>query len=197
MLSDAQIEKNFAMFVNLCTKLGERSAAASALVEAISARLATAPASSRTQYHAAYPGGLVDHSLRVLNNARKINETFKMGLTNESMIIACLFHDLGKAGDLDAEYYIQQDDAWRQNKLGEMYKINEAMQKMPNAERGLWLLQHFCVKLTIDEWIAIRINDGQYVSENKYYAMHEPPLAVVVHMADRLACEQEKEKKSV
>lgn len=192
MLSDAQIEKNFAMYANFCTKLGERSAAATALVEALGERLATAPASSRTQYHAAFPGGLVDHSLRVLNNARKINETFKMGLSNESMIMACLFHDLGKAGDLNAEYYLQQDDVWRQNKLGEMYKINEEMQKMPNAERGLWLLQHFNVKLTIDEWIAIRINDGQYVAENKYYAMHEPPLAVVVHMADRLACEQEK-----
>jgi hypothetical protein len=44
----------------------------------------------------------------------------------------------------------------------------------------------------MDEWVAIRINDGMIVEENRCYAMGEPTLALVVHMADRLACQEEK-----
>jgi hypothetical protein len=41
--------------------------------------------------------------------------------------------------------------------------------------------------------LAIRLNDGQYDETNKRYSMKEPPLALLIHMADRIVCETEKE----
>lgn len=192
MLTPERIEKNYNLFVTLCGKLGDRSEPVQEMVEHLGERLVLAPASSRLEFHAAYPGGLVDHSLRVLHNARKLNDVYGMNLAIESIIMAALFHDLGKVGDLNQEYYLNQDSDWHREKLGQMYKVNKDIQKMPNAERGLWLLQYFGVKLTLDEWVAIRINDGPYSDDNGYYSMAEPDLALIIHHADRMACQQEK-----
>jgi hypothetical protein len=194
MLSDEKIEKNFQLFLSLCEKVGDdRKHAVVTMVTDLADRIATAPASSRTEYHAAYPGGLVDHSLRVLKNARTLDAAYKLNLPVESLIISCLFHDFGKIGDLEGDLYLVQTDNWRREKLGEQYTINRSIQKMPNAERGLFLMQHYGVKLTLDEWVSIRCNDGPAAKENDYYTMHEPILALIVHQADRMACHQEKE----
>lgn len=191
MLDIERIEKNYKIFLGLIDKLGDRKEPVMAMVEHLGDRLVTAPASSRTEYHAAYMGGLVEHSLRVLQNARKLNEVYEMNIPIESLIMACLFHDLGKAGDLNESLYLDQESNWHRER-GMMYTVNKNIQKMPNAERGLFLLQHFGVKLTMDEWVAIRTNDGQYTDDNKYYSMAEPDLALIVHHADRMACQQEK-----
>ena len=84
-------------------KLGDRSEAALSLVDHLGERLALCPASSRKEYHLAEPGGLVDHSLRVLSNALKLCKTFGWNVPKESLIVACLLHDIGKCPDNDEE----------------------------------------------------------------------------------------------
>lgn len=194
MLTPEQIEKNYKTFVKLCGHLGERSEAFQKLVDHFGERLVLCPASSKERFHAAYPGGLVDHSLRVLANAKKLRSVYELNdISDESLIIASLFHDFGKIGDLENDYYLPQENDWRRENLGEQYVVNyDAVQKMPNAERGLWIIQHFGIKLTMDEWLAIRLNDGPYAEENRYYAMSEPNLALIIHHADRMACQKEK-----
>jgi len=54
-------------------------------------------------------------------------------------------------------------------------------------------MQQFDVKLTQDEWLAIKLNDGHEADENRPYRMKESVLALVIHAADRMACQQEKE----
>jgi len=173
-------------------KLGDRSEPALALVDHLGERLAMCPASSRKEYHAAFPGGLVDHSLRLLSNALKLCKTFNWEVPKDSLIIGCLLHDLGKVGDHEKDYYVPQDSDWHREKLGEMYKHNKEILYMTVPDRGVWLCQHFGLKLTQDEWLAIKLNDGQYAEENAPYKMKEPLLADVVHLADYISCKQEK-----
>lgn len=196
MLTEEKILKNYETFRALCRKLGPRADDVSNMLDHFDTRLSVAPASSRQAYHASYPGGLVDHSLRVFQNARIMNDTFKHNIPIESLIIACLFHDFGKVGDLEQDLYLPQTNSWRADNLGENYVYNRSIQMMPNAERGLWIIQHFGIKLTMDEWLAIRLNDGPIAEENRSYSMHEPLLALIVHQADRLACHQEKQRDS-
>lgn len=190
MLSDERIEKNWNTFLALTKKCGDRVPALQAMLEVIGDRLVLTPGSGKQQYHDSYPGGLVDHSLKVLLKARALNDAYQTNLSSESLIISCLFHDLGKVGDLTEDYYLRQTDEWRREKLGELYTYNEKVQRMPNSERGLWIMQHFGVKLSMDEWLAIRLNDGMYVRENEPYKMHEPTLALIVHQADRMAVQR-------
>lgn len=192
-LSPEDIATNFDKYRSFMEKLGDRSEAALALVDHLGERLALCPASSRKDYHSAFPGGLVDHSLRVLSHSLRLVKTFSWDLPKDSLIIGCLLHDLGKVGDHDNDYYIPQTDGWRVDKLGEMYTHNRNMQYMTVPDRGVWLCQHFGLKLTQDEFLAIKLNDGQYDETNAPYKMKEPLLAHVVHMADVIATKQEKD----
>lgn len=187
----AKISKNYDKFVGLCKQLGDRSAPVMEMIDALGDRLAMAPASSRLEYHNAFPGGLVEHSLRVLTLTFKLMKAYDLDFQKDSLVISTLFHDLGKVGNLTEDHYINEDSQWHRDR-GKMYTYNPKLQYMSTAHRGLWLLQHFGVKLNEAEYLAIMLNDGPEAEENRIYSMKEPTLAVIVHQADRMACEFEK-----
>lgn len=189
----ARLVKNFEKFSTFCGKLGERSGPALELVNHFQDRLVTCPASSRSEYHNAVPGGLVDHSLRVLSLTLKLAKTYEFSFPQDSIIIATLFHDIGKLGGLTEEYYLPETSSWHLER-GKKYTHNPKLQYMTTAHRSLFLLQHFGLRLTEDEFTAILLNDGPEADENKPYSMRECKLAIVVHQADRMACEFEKNK---
>jgi hypothetical protein len=158
-----------------------RKAVAKMLSGVVGEEFFTAPASMRTEYHNCFPGGLCDHSLRVTLNLMNLTGLWAPGRwTNETLEFVGLFHDLGKVGDGERPYY------------NILYEANRECVYMPTSERGLFVLQKFGVTVTDEEYLAIRLNDGMYDETNKRYAMKEPDLAVLVHMADRWACAQEK-----
>jgi hypothetical protein len=152
----------------------------------------TAPASSHEDYHSCYPGGLAQHSLNVVRNLKKIADALVKGrYPDHQLAFVGLFHDLGKVGDGEKESYLPNQDAWQRNK-GRLYEINKACPWMPTSERGLYILQDHEIKVTSDEYLAIRLNDGQYVDENKPYRGREPDLAFLLHTADYWSARQEK-----
>lgn len=192
-LTPEQIEENWKKYRGLCEKtLGDRTAAVLTMLDALEERLALCPASGKVEFHNAFPGGLVEHSLRVLSNAMKLCKTFEWDLPKDSLVLASLFHDLGKVGDDKDPYYTTQDSEWHRDKLGEMYKHNKEIRYMTVPDRGVWLCQHYGVRLTQDEYLAIKLNDGWVLQENKLYCLKEPKLAHVIMTADYIATMQEK-----
>jgi hypothetical protein len=193
-----KVESNWNKFRALCSKLGDRSESILEMLDYFEDVASIAPASSRSEFHGSYPGGFVDHSLRVLSNLNKLIKAYEFQdkFSKETMIVAALFHDWGKVGDLEGPRYVDQDSDWHLRR-GINYNINNDLQYMSTSQRSLWLMQHFGIKLTRDEYLAILLNDGMYASENKSYGMNEPLLAVLVHQADRMACHFEKGKTSL
>lgn len=191
-LTAEEIANNWERFRGLCSRLGERSEAVLNMVDTLGDRLMFCPASSRAHFHNSFPGGLVDHSLRVLLNANKIAKALDWKFSTESLIISCLFHDLGKVGDHEQDNYLPQTDQYWREKRGENYVKNKDLPFMDVPLRGLFLFQHFGIKLTHDEMLAIYLNDGQYVDANKQYSLKEPTLALLVHQADVISTRQEK-----
>lgn len=193
-LTPEQIQQNWERFKALCEKTGDRAVAISKMLTSLEERLALCPASARLDYHNAFPGGLVEHSLRVLSNATKIVKTFEWNnIKKESLIIACLFHDLGKVGDEENDYYIPQESDWHREKLGEVFLHNKKLLYMSVPQRGVYLMQRFGVRLEADEYLAILLNDGWVPIENKSYCLREPMLVTAVQHADYIATKQEKE----
>jgi hypothetical protein len=190
-ITPEEIAENFDKFRSLCEKLGDRSEAALRLVDSLGERLALCPASGKKDFHNAFPGGLVEHSLRVLQNAMTLCKGFGWKIPKDSLIIACLLHDIGKVGDHLNDYYVPAEP-WRAEKMGEMYTYNRDIQYMTVPHRGIFLCQHYGLKLTQDETLAILLNDGFIVDENKPYCLKEPLLAHVVMTADYISTRQEK-----
>lgn len=191
-LTPEQIHDNWLKTLGLLEKLGDRSKPAINMVESLGERLLMCPATSKANYHNAFPGGLIDHSLRVLSNAIILSRAFSWKIPRESLIIGSLFHDLGKVGDQTQSYYIPQTNQWRREHLGEEYAHNNELPYMTVPDRSLFLCAHYDLKLTYDEFLAIKLNDGQYAPENAPYKLKEPMLADVVHMADLISTKQEK-----
>jgi hypothetical protein len=170
-------------------------------------RIIMMPASYKKEYHNAFPGGYVDHVIRVIVGAIKLNEVWKemyvdqSTYTTEELVFSALNHDLGKIGDEKYESYIPQTDQWRKDKLGEDYMFNDALAFASVPDRSLFLLQQNGIQYTFNEMIAIQTHDGIYDEGNKKYLMTFNPaqkprtsLPFIIHQADLMASRIEFEK---
>ena len=190
-LTPEEIESNFNKYRGFFEKLGDRSTVGVAMVDALGERLALCPASGRKDYHNSFPGGLVEHSLRVLGNAIKLSRAFEWKIPKDSLIIGALLHDIGKVGDENEDYYVDADQ-WRKDKQGELYDYSRTIPYMSVPDRSVYLCQYHNLILSRDEFLAIKLNDGWVVTDNKPYCLKEPMLAHVVMTADYISTMQEK-----
>jgi hypothetical protein len=170
-------------------------------------RIMLMPASHKKEYHNAFPGGYVDHVLRVIRCAVKQSRLWESEgadmstFTKEELIFSALNHDLGKIGDEEHESYIPQTDTWRKEKLGEDYTHNTQISFASVPDRGLYLLQSHGIPYTFNEMLAIQTHDGLYDDANKKYLMGYMPeqkprtsLPFIIHQADLMAARIEFEK---
>jgi putative nucleotidyltransferase with HDIG domain len=153
------------------------------LVDKVEETLILAPASTRTEFYGAFAGGLVDHSLRVVKTMGALNRAYETNLGTENIVVTGLFHDIGKCGNGEREYFLPKSSEWH-NKQGIMYEINPDLVNMTVSLRSLYLLQSFGVRLTADEHYAI----SSIKERNETQAVaNEPMLAVVLQQAIRMA----------
>lgn len=191
-MSTDNLESNYNIFVKLTQKCGDRSIALMELVEQLGERLAVCPAYDRRERSTAKPGGLIEHSLNVVKTMRAIETAAGFGVSQESLLLVGLYHDIGKVGDITTEYYLEQTSDWHRDKAGILYTYNPAMPKMPHSHRSLALLQSAGVILSTDEWIAIASSQGPSLDENRFYVGGESPLTLLTQTAIRIISQKEK-----
>ena len=185
------------------TYIGDRKESIKSMLKHMEDTYVMAPASGKTWYHNAFPGGYVDHVNRVVEYAVKQSRLYEeMGgtidYTEEELVFAALFHDLGKIGDGDTPNYIPQTDKWRQDKLSEMYTFNPDLDFMLIPDRSLFILQKFGIKVSQKEWLGIRLHDGVFDKANEAYffshmesSRQKTSIVSVLHSADFLASKVE------
>jgi len=146
----------------------------------------TSPASTR--FHLNVERGLLLHSVGVAYNALSIRTVLAPDVSDESVVIAALFHDLGKVGYPGKPYYLRSDAQWEITKRGMTYKVNPEATTMNLAVRSLYLISNR-VELSEHEAQAIVAHDGIYpVSggvNNLDYHHKECRLQMLVHFADK------------
>ncbi len=155
------------------------------------------PASTSEDRHCCYPGGLVVHSLNVfsilLNLVNQIDSEVigNEKITRDDCIICGLFHDLGKVGEPNIPYYVDNENQWWRSK-GKLYETNKNLLFIDSAVRSITTLFRNGIELTQMQIQAILCHDGQYVEGNKEYQHKETTFALLLHHADMLACHKEK-----
>jgi hypothetical protein len=172
-----------------------------------SERLMLMPAAHKKEYHNAFPGGYVEHVLRVIRCAIKQANLWEdegadmSTFTNEELVFSALNHDLGKMGDEEQDSYIPQTDNWRREKLGEDYMFNTKVPFASVPDRGLFLLQSHGIQYSFNEMVAIQTHDGLYDKANEKYLMSYMPeqkprtsLPFILHQADLMAARIEFER---
>ena len=203
-LSAEKIQKNYEKHLKIVeTYIGDRKEQVLSMIKHMEDIYVMAPASGKAWYHSAFPGGYVDHVNRVVEYAVKQMRLYKeMGgmidFTEEELVFAALFHDLGKLGDGDSPNYIPQTDKWRQDKLSEMYTFNPDLDFMLIPDRSLFILQKFGIKVSQKEFLGIRLHDGVFDKANEAYffsnvesSRQKTSLISILHSADFLASKVE------
>jgi hypothetical protein len=200
-LTAEQIQMNWETLIDVINKhiSGDRKENLMKFYDDFKDRMMFAPASAKAAFHNAMPGGYVEHILHIVENSLQLKELWEkngaeINFTDEELVFAALHHDLGKVGDLEHDYYIPQDSDWHRKNRGEIYKHNPSLQYMKVPDRGLWLLQHYGVKVTDKEYLGIKLTDGLYDEANKSYLMSYNPdynlrsnMAYILHQADMMA----------
>ena len=150
-----------------------------------------APASTMLSLHNAFPGGLVDHLLRVASYATKINETLPESLKQkkESLIRISLLHGIGKVG-----LYKPNKSDWHIKNQGKMYEFNEELTSMTVGERSIFYLIKYANGNMLNDIEYQAILNYDKPQTDKMSEWHTSQLGEILRTAIKLAIMEEKNK---
>lgn len=144
-----------------------------------------APAS--TKYHGSYPGGLLEHSLNVYDEMKRLLAVYpEIQVPEESIIIASLLHDICKVN-----FYVSEKRN-RKNEFGQWesydsYTIREKFCFGGHGSKSVYLLQNF-IKLKPFEAIAVNCHMGSWDGNTDVSKAYEStPFSWLLHVADESA----------
>ena len=150
----------------------------------------TAPASTR--FHNNFSGGLAQHCLNVYENFKSLLEIKGIEMSEDSIIICALLHDLCKCNT----YVVETRN--RKNEQGQWEKYNiwatnkDVDIPLPHSSRSIAIIRKF-IKLSIKEELTIFYHMGPYGGEDYEYrnmlkAENEKyPQSVLFYVADTIA----------
>jgi len=143
------------------------------------------PASTR--FHGAYQGGLLEHSLNVYDELRRLLTVYpEINVPEESIIICALFHDLCKVNMYGSEKRNRKNERG-QWETYDAYTIQEKFCFGGHGSKSVFIIQQF-MKLTPEEAVAINCHMSAF-DENKYVgnAYEQFPFAWLLSAADQSA----------
>lgn len=142
-----------------------------------------------TKYHLCQEGGLAIHSINVYEAMLKLRDSLGMTdqISDESVVICSLLHDLGKCGDFDKCYYIPNILKSGKQSEAEPYKTNSNLQSIDHEIRSVMIANRF-INLTEDESMAILYHNGLYGKLMSGFSHpNETPIMLLTHWADMWA----------
>lgn len=144
-----------------------------------------APASTR--FHGSHSEGLLEHSLNVYDSLKDYAKMFagRVELSEESIAISALFHDLCKVNFYKADTRnVKENGVWMAKPC---YTIDEKFAYGGHGSKSVFLAERF-IRLEVDEAVAINCHmscwDGNKDVGNAY---ERCPLAFLLHIADETA----------
>lgn len=146
----------------------------------------TAPASSR--FHGAYEGGLLQHSLNVYDEFKRLIAVYpEVKCDEESIVICTLFHDLCKVGMYTTEKRNRKnaDGQWE---TYDAYKIEEKFCFGGHGSKSVYMLMRF-IDLKPAEATAINNHMSAFGGDVNSIgrAFEQYPFAWLLSVADQSA----------
>lgn len=145
----------------------------------------TAPAS--TKYHLSCAGGLCQHSLNVYSELCRLRMAYQSytGLSDESLAIVSLFHDLCKVNFYKEETRnVKVDGQWT---TAPYFTVEEKFPYGGHGSKSVYMLMSY-ITLTPEEALAVNCHMGLSEHERSIAQVYERcPAAWLLHVADEAA----------
>jgi hypothetical protein len=122
------------------------------LLEFLGEEYFTAPASTMKSLHNAFPGGLLDHSMKVCRHMIHLNRVLpkEMQVPEASIYKVAFLSEIGKTF-----LYKLCTSKWHIENQGKMYEFKDDMVSMRVGERSAYYALKYGVQLTEEEYQAI------------------------------------------
>ena len=187
---ERDIERLWGQFESVLGKLEDENI--DSFIDKFGQRIVETSFSQRLEEPFCGYGGLLEFSLNLAKTARSMSAGLNINVINHSVIKAALFCDLGRIGDEYFPRLIEQESDWHKEKLGQYFTWHESASRSTVNDLSLYHLQNAGIKLSYDEWIAIKVAQGGHLEENKFYAGQLPALAQLIQSARELVLNQER-----
>lgn len=142
-----------------------------------------APAS--TKYHGAYKCGLIEHSYKVYEILKEKIEYHKLDVSEETLILVTLLHDLCKVNFYKTDYRNAKNAKGEWEKVP-YYTIDDTI-PYGHGEKSVMMITEY-MKLTPEEKYSIRWHMGYTEPKENYNAIGASytkyPIALLTHEAD-------------
>lgn len=137
-------------------------------------------------HHLAEPGGLLEHSLNVLTLARDLARAWESTISEESIVISALLHDLGKMGDHGKPNYAENYLKDGSRSSAKPYITNTNLVYIPHEVRSVLIAERY-IYLSEEEERAILWHNGLYGQFRNDITGKETELYMIIHFADMWA----------
>ena len=176
-LTSEEIQKNYNTFVELGTV--KYNVFDDKLLNILGKDLITAPSSTKLDLYNAFPGGMIDHTLKTIKWAFILNKRLgELKLNEDSLIKVTLLYQIGKVN-----MYVMHISDWHRKK-GIMYDYKDNDVSMRVSDRSLYYIAKSGIDLTEEEYMAIcnydKVNDNMA-------EFHNTPLGDLLMAANKMA----------
>jgi len=142
--------------------------------------MAKYPASSEVKHHSSYPGGLLVHSVLVMEVALSVAEALSYN-EPQNVVMAALLHDVGKIGQYTNYEPNKENKRWLKVK-----------QEVPHQVRSLLLASKELQTLPEEVWQAVAFHGSAYSNMAKEVEYKEFFLTLIIQFADKWANKMER-----
>ena len=188
MISAAKIEKNKTKFIETSQKYGVFT---KELEEFLGEDFYVSPASPALDMYGCYPGGLVDHLLKVCKYSIELNNLLpeQIRVDMKSIIKVVFLAQIGKTF-----LFKPNESEWHRNTLGKMYEYRDnELIVMTVGERSVYYAMKYGVQLTEEEYQAIVNSDKEGTERSVRWVSR--PLSHIIKLGFEMAVLEEKHGK--
>lgn len=146
----------------------------------------TAPASTR--FHGSYAGGLCEHSINVYNEMKRLLNVYpEINVSDETVAITTLFHDLCKVNNYSVEKRNRKNEQGQWESY-DAFISNPKMNFGGHGSKSVFIIQQF-IKLTVEEAVAVNCHMSAFDGDVGYIgkAFEQFPYAWLLSAADQSA----------
>lgn len=183
------MEKNKEKFLETNLKYGIFTAE---LADFLGEAFYTSPASPALDMYGCYPGGLLDHLMKVCKYSIQLNALLPEAIrVDVNQIIKVVF--LAQIGKVFL--FKPNENEWRRNVQGKMYDYrDDEMIVMTVGERSAYYANKYGVKLTEEEYQAIVNSDKEGTERSVRWV--STPLSHIIKLGFEMAVLEEKHDKT-
>ena len=102
--------------------------------------------------------------------------------TTEELVFAAAFCEVGKIGTNDEPFFLLNDNEWEVKNRKILFKYNPNITNFKYSDRAIYVLQQEGIKITENEYLAIKLYNSLCDEENNFYFRRDVELKSKLHI---------------